>query len=200
MNQCSPESLLLYGITKRQETHRWTSPRCFIYLSLVICLKHKCKHPMHTVWKSLLHPLWLVIKATRPSTGWLWIHLGPTIAGKGVSVTPKLLADVSYGLLLKSNQFCRWSDYINIQNSRLFPPCVLREIPRNCKFNPFHLAKLRQNEKNQQTETITSSVRTVVGIHQHTKFRANISMRSPGNTRKPQIWSLSLGQSDAPRR
>ena len=38
----------------------------------------------------------------------------------------------------KSNQFWRWSGYISRQNFRLFPSCVLREIPENRKFDPFH--------------------------------------------------------------
>ena len=31
----------------------------------------------------------------------------------------------------KSNQFWRWSGYVSMQNFRLFPPCVLREMPGN---------------------------------------------------------------------
>ena len=37
-----------------------------------------------------------------------------------------------------TNQFWRWSRYISMQNFRTFPPCVLQEMPRNPKFDPFH--------------------------------------------------------------
>ena len=43
---------------------------------------------------------------------------------------------------LKSNQFWRWSGYISMQNFRLFPSCVLREMPGNHKFYPFHHVKM----------------------------------------------------------
>ena len=40
----------------------------------------------------------------------------------------------------------------------------------------------------------------MIKIHQHAKFHAILSMRSPGNARKPQIWPVSLSQSGANRR
>ena len=41
-----------------------------------------------------------------------------------------------------TNQFWRWSRYISVQNCRPFPPCVLREMPGNPKFDPFHWVKI----------------------------------------------------------
>ena len=35
-----------------------------------------------------------------------------------------------------------WSRYISVQNLRPFPPCVLREMPGNPKFDPFHYVKI----------------------------------------------------------
>ena len=40
------------------------------------------------------------------------------------------------------NQVWRWSRYISAQNFRPFPPCVLREMPGNPKFDPFHWVKI----------------------------------------------------------
>ena len=42
----------------------------------------------------------------------------------------------------KTNQFWRWSRYISMQNFRLFPPCILQEMPGNPKFDPFHWVKI----------------------------------------------------------
>ena len=44
---------------------------------------------------------------------------------------------------------------------------------------------------------INKSFLKVVKIHQHAKFQAIPSMRSPGNARKPQIWPVSLRQNSA---
>ena len=45
--------------------------------------------------------------------------------------------------------------------------------------------------------TQNSSVLEMVKIHQHAKFQAISSMRSPGNVQKPQIWPVSLSQNSA---
>ena len=37
-----------------------------------------------------------------------------------------------------TNQLWRWSRYIIVQNFRPFPPCVLRQMPGNPQFDPFH--------------------------------------------------------------
>ena len=42
----------------------------------------------------------------------------------------------------QTNQFWRWSRYISMQNLRPFPPCILREMPGNPKFDPFHKVKI----------------------------------------------------------
>ena len=41
-----------------------------------------------------------------------------------------------------TNQFWRWSRYISMQNFGSLPPCVLREMPGNLKFDLFHLVKI----------------------------------------------------------
>ena len=41
-----------------------------------------------------------------------------------------------------TNQFCKWSRYISVRNCRPFPPCLLRQMPGNPKFDPFHLVKI----------------------------------------------------------
>ena len=41
------------------------------------------------------------------------------------------------------------------------------------------------------------SVLKVVKIHQYAKFQAILSMHSPRNARKPQIWPVSLSQNSA---
>ena len=55
-------------------------------------------------------------------------------------------------------------------------------------------SKWHQKDKNQKTMTKIYSVLEVDRIHQHAKFQAIPSMRSPGNARKPQIWPVSLSQ------
>ena len=42
----------------------------------------------------------------------------------------------------RTNQFWRWSRYISVQNFRPFPPCVLKEMPGNPKFDTFHKVKI----------------------------------------------------------
>ena len=39
---------------------------------------------------------------------------------------------------LWSNHWWRWSRYISMQNFRLFPSCLLQEMPENHKFDLFH--------------------------------------------------------------
>ena len=76
---------------------------------MILLIWLECKHPVHPVWKSLLHHLWLVTKANRPSGGWLWLHLGPATSGKGVSVTHRMLDSICYGMLQSDKPFLRCS-------------------------------------------------------------------------------------------
>ena len=75
-----------------------------------------------------------------------------------------------------------------------------RKCPETTNLTRFTKSKWCQNKKKQQTVTINWSILKVVKIHQHTKFQPISSTRSPGNARKPQIWPISLSQSDAKRR
>ena len=68
-----------------------------------------------------------------------------------------------------TNQFWRWSRYISPETQNL-----------TC----FTKSKWRQTEENQQTVTIISSALKMVKIHQHLKFQAIPSTRSPANARK----------------
>ena len=50
------------------------------------------------------------------------------------------------------------------------------------------------NKSLAQTMAIIYLVLMVVRIHQHAKFQAILSMRSPAKARKPQIWPVLLSK------
>ena len=65
--------VLPYDMTKRRWVKpRWTRPRCFTHLTLLIWLEWY--HSMHPVWTSLLYPLWLV---TNPDSKVHGANMGP---------------------------------------------------------------------------------------------------------------------------
>ena len=72
-----------------------------------------------------------------------------------------------------------------------------RKCPETSNLTRFTKSKYCQNYKSQQTVTQNLSVLKVVKIHQHAKFQAIPSMRSPGNAWKPKIWPVSLSQNTA---
>ena len=73
-------------------------------------------------------------------------------------------------------------------------PQSMTKVP---KFDPFHEVKIVPIKKNQQTVTIIYSVLKMLTIHQHAKYQAISSMRSPGNAWKPQILPISLSHNSA---
>ena len=72
-----------------------------------------------------------------------------------------------------------------------------RKCPETPNLTRFTKSKYCQNYKSQQTVTQNQSVLKVVKIHQRAKFQDISSMCSPGNTRNPQIWPVSLSQNSA---
>ena len=74
------------------------------------------------------------------------------------------------------------------------------KCPEPPNLTRFTKLKWCQKMENKQIMTKIEWVLKVVRIHQHAKFQDIPSMRFLGNTRNPQIWLVSLSQSDAKRR
>ena len=71
-----------------------------------------------------------------------------------------------------------------------------RKCPETLNLTRFIKSKYCQNYISQQILTQNQSVLKVFKIHQHAKFQAIPSMRSPWYD-KPQIWPVSLSQNSA---
>ena len=71
-----------------------------------------------------------------------------------------------------------------------------RKCPETLNLTRFIKSKYCQNYKSQQILTQNQSVLKVFKIHQHAKFQAIPSVRSPWYD-KPQIWPVSLSQNSA---
>ena len=111
-----------------------------------------------------------------------------------VKIAPKLEKSPDRNHNLLSPEGGRDTAAYHISGHSLHAVCrKCPETPNLTRFTSQNNAKIT----NQQTVTLNDTVLKVVKIHQHAKFQAIASMCSPGNARKPQIWSVSLSQNSA---